>query len=179
MIYFVRHGEAEAGWGTAPDPGLSALGLRQAEAVAEQLSQETVNQILASPMRRCQETSRPFATESGLKVATEPAVSEIPTPEGLDDRVIWLRGFMAGTWDAAPAVVADWRETLIGKLASIEDHTVVFSHFIAINTIVGHLTGSDLVTSFTPGHCSVTKLERKNDVLRVVETGSEAATKVL
>jgi broad specificity phosphatase PhoE len=86
---------------------------------------------------------------------------------------------MAGTWDAAPAVVADWRATLIGKLASIEDHTVVFSHFIAINTIVGHLTGSDLVTSFTPGHCSVTKLERKNDVLRVVETGSEAATKVL
>ncbi|MAN75554.1 MAG: histidine phosphatase family protein [Henriciella sp.] len=179
MIYLVRHGEAEAGWGTSPDPGLSALGLKQAEAVAEQLASQPVNQILASPMRRCQETSRPFAGQSGLQVSTEPAVTEIPTPDGLDDRVDWLRGFMAGTWDAAPPVVADWREALVGKLASIENHTVVFTHFIAINTIVGHLSGSDAVTSFRPGHCSVTKLQRENDVLRIVERGSEAATRVL
>ena len=50
---------------------------------------------------------------------------------------------------------------------------------IAINTIVGHLSGSDAVTSFRPGHCSVTKLQRENDVLRIVERGSEAATRVL
>lgn len=179
MIYFVRHGEAEAGWGTAPDPGLSALGLKQAEAVAAELEKHSVSQILASPMRRCQETSRPYANLSGLPVATDPAVSEIPTPEGLSDRVEWLRGFMAGTWDAAPSAVADWRSDLISRLASIEDETVVFSHFIAINTIVGHLEGSDLVTSFRPGHCSVTILKRDGDTLSVERRGSEAATRVL
>ena len=179
MIYFVRHGEAEAGWGTAPDPGLSALGLKQAEAVAAELGKQSVSQIIASPMRRCQETSRPFASTSRLHVATDPAVSEIPTPEGLSDRVEWLRGFMAGSWDAAPSVVADWRSDLISRLATIENDTVVFSHFIAINTIVGHLEGSDLVPSFRPGHCSVTVLKREGNKLSVDRRGSEAATKVL
>ena len=37
MIYLVRHGEAAAGWGDHPDPGLSALGQKQAKAVAVEL----------------------------------------------------------------------------------------------------------------------------------------------
>lgn len=179
MIYFVRHGEAEAGWGTAPDPGLSGLGKKQAEAVAAELSGKAVSRILTSPMQRCRETSAPFARTSGLAPSVEPAVSEIPTPEGLDDRVSWLRGFMAGEWDAAPAVVADWRSTLLSRLETIPDETVVFSHFIAINTIVGHLTGSPVVTSFRPGHCSVTVLTREGGQLALAELGSEAATRVL
>lgn len=179
MIFLVRHGEAEAGWGTAPDPGLSALGHKQAEAVAQTLTGQPITHALSSPMQRCRETSAPFVKASGLSAVIEPDVSEIPTPEGLNDRVAWLRGFMAGDWDAAPAVVADWRESLLARLHTIEDNTVVFSHFIAINTIVGHLTGSEKVTSFRPGHCSVTQLRRDGGRLVVDMLGSEAATKVL
>lgn len=179
MIFFVRHGEAEAGWGSAPDPGLSDLGHKQAEAVAAQLASHPVSSILSSPMQRCRETSSPFAKTSGLTATIEPAVTEIPTPEGLDDRVTWLRGFMAGEWDAAPPVVSEWRSALLDRLEKIEDGTVVFSHFIAINTIVGHLMGSEKVTTFRPGHCSVTVLHRENGKLAVQTLGSEAATKIL
>ena len=179
MIYFVRHGEAEAGWGHAPDPGLSALGREQAEAVAHRLESEYIEHAFASPMARCQQTSQPFARESGLTVRTEPAVSEIPTPGGLDDRVAWLRGFMSGDWNEAPQLLHDWRETLLARVAALPDHTVVFSHFIAINTIVGHLQGAESVTSFRPGHCSVTSLTRTGGKLAVETLGSEAATRVL
>lgn len=179
MIFLVRHGEAEAGWGTAPDPGLSDLGRKQAEAVSQLIGRETIQSILTSPMQRCRETSAPFAAASGFTAKVEPAVTEIPTPEGLDDRVAWLRGFMAGDWNAAPPVVADWRKTLLDRIFTVEDNTVVFSHFIAINTIVGHLTGSEAVTSFRPGHCSVTMLEKSTGGLNLVERGSEAATRVL
>ena len=179
MICLVRHGEAEAGWGHAADPGLSTLGGQQAEAVGEQLARQPFEQAFSSPMARCQQTSRPFARRSGLTIATEPKVSEIPTPEGLDDRVAWLRGFMAGTWDEALPLLHDWRKALIERVEALPDNTVVFTHFIAINSIVGHLSGSQLVTSFRPGHCSVTRLNKGADGLSVSELGSEAATQVI
>lgn len=179
MIYLVRHGEAASGWGHAADPGLSDLGHAQAEAVAEILEGFDIQNAFASPMARCQETSKPFAKLSGLPVSTEPLVTEIPTPEGLADRVAWLRGFMSGDWGAALPLIAAWKARLIEKVASLPDQSVVFTHFIAINSVVGHLSGDDRVTVFRPGHCSITQLERTDTGLRVAERGAEAATKVL
>jgi hypothetical protein len=54
----------------------------------------------------------------------------------------------------------------------------VFSHFIAINAIVGLLTKDDRVVVFKPGHASITALERVGGKLRVKELGPEAATLV-
>lgn len=179
MICLVRHGEAASGSGHAADPGLSELGQTQAEAIGQFLSREPFSTAIASPMSRCQQTSRPFARLTGLAIATEPAVSEIPTPEGLDDRIAWLRGFMSGTWDEALPLLHDWRAALLSAVDALPDNTVVFTHFVAINTIVGHADGSQLVTSFRPDHCSVTRLERGKNGLEVTERGSESATRIL
>ena len=179
MIYLIRHGEASAGWGHAEDPGLSERGHRQAEAVARSLEPETVRQIVASPMARCQQTALPYAALSGLSLTTEPSVSEIPTPEGLSDRVAWLRGFMAGSWDDALPLLHDWRTRLIDAVTALPDETAVFTHFIAINTVTGYLEGSREVTTFRPGHCSVTCLSKSREGLRLESLGSEAATQIL
>ena len=65
MIYFVRHGEAAAGWGEHPDPGLSDKGWIQAEAVAKRLIGLDIQQVFTSPMARCQETASAFADLAG------------------------------------------------------------------------------------------------------------------
>lgn len=180
MICLVRHGEAAATWGQVPgDPGLSDLGQQQAESVAQQLMGGGFRYIFASPMKRCQETSAPFARLSGLAVTTSRAVSEVPTPDGLDDRVAWLQGFMAGTWETAPGIVLDWRDALIQQIETLPDNTVVFSHFVAINAVASHFEKSDQVMVFRPGHCSVTRLERSGSGMVIAERGSESATKVL
>lgn len=179
MIYLVRHGEASASWGQVQDPGLSELGKTQAHQVAETLQGVSIEQVLTSPMARCQQTASPFSELSGLPAKVDPAVTEIPTPEGLDDRVTWLRGFMAGAWGEAPAVVSDWRATLLERAHQLPEKCVVFTHFIAINTIIGHLEGSDAVTTFRPGHCSVTTLRRTGSSLEIDTLGSEAVTRVL
>lgn len=179
MIYLVRHGEASAGWGHVHDPGLSELGVRQARQVAETLRDQAIEQALTSPMARCQQTAAPFSELSGLPAKIDPAVTEIPTPQGLDDRVSWLRGFMSGSWDQAPSIIADWRMALLERAHALNEQTIVFTHFIAINTIVGHIKGSQAVTSFRPGHCSVTKLCRTANGLEIDSLGSEAATQVL
>lgn len=179
MIWLVRHGEAAAGWGEADDPGLSALGHKQAAATAGILATEPIRNLVCSPMQRCQETAAPFAARSGLRILTEPLVSEIPTPPDLADRREWLSGFMSGDWSAAPALLHTWRADLLDAVSNLEDGTVVFTHFIAINTIVGHLYDKPSVTNFRPGHCSITRLERTSSRLSVAQLGSEAATRVL
>jgi broad specificity phosphatase PhoE len=179
VIYLVRHGEAAASWGTHPNPGLSELGQDQARAVAKTLSSLDISQIYTSPMQRCQETSEPFAQFSGLSVTIEPCVTEIPTPPEIEDRIPWLRNLMSGTWDEAPTLVNDWRDALIETVSKLPSGTVVFSHFIAINAIVGYLEGHSKVTVFKPTYCSITKLEPTPNGLILLERGAEASTKVL
>ncbi|WP_353256429.1 histidine phosphatase family protein [Hyphomonas sp.] len=179
MIWLIRHGEAAAGWGDHPDPGLSAVGAKQAEAVAEILKGAGVQRVVSSPMQRCRETSAPLAAKLGLTPVIAPQVSEIATPPGTADRVDWLRTVMAGTWTSAGPDYSQWRSRMSTFAHDLPDGAAVFSHFVAINALCGSLEQDDRVTMFRPGHCSITRLERRHGQLRVAEYGSEAATRVL
>ncbi len=179
MIYFVRHGEAAAGWGEHPDPGLSDNGWIQAEAVAKRLIALDISTALTSPMTRCQETASAYADLSGKALTVEPTVTEIPTPAGIEDRRTWLRNLMAGDWEQTPDQVKAWHRDLLETVENLPDNTVVFSHFIAINAIVGHLSGASSVTVFRPNYCSITVLERSESGLSIVERGESLETRVL
>lgn len=179
MIYLIRHGEAAATWGAHPDPGLSDTGKQQADAVAARLSQLGIRQAISSPMARCQETAKAFSTLSGLELAIEPAVTEIPTPAAIGDRVSWLRALMSGTWETTPDLVQDWRGRLINSVSALPDQTVVFTHFVAINAVAGHLENNDRVTIFRPNYCSVTSLELTAKGIRLTQRGESLSTKVL
>ena len=76
MIFLVRHGEAAAGWGDHPDPGLSDLGQAQAHQVASNLADLGATSLISSPMQRCRETASPLAEHLGTSARIEPAVSE-------------------------------------------------------------------------------------------------------
>ncbi|MEO1406392.1 MAG: histidine phosphatase family protein [Pseudomonadota bacterium] len=177
MIFLVRHGEAAAGWGEHPDPGLSELGRDQAESAALELMALGAHQSITSPMQRCRETSTAFEDLSGVKASVETAISEIETPAGVDDRVAWLRGVMAGEWSAD---LLDWRKQAFETVNGLPDGTAVFSHFVAINAIIGEILDDPKVLIFKPGHCSITQLERGADGnLTVARLGGEAETRVL
>ena len=179
MIYLIRHGEAAARWGSHPDPGLSDLGREQAAAVAETLTGLGIKRSLSSPMARCQETAHAFAARSGLDLVIEPNVTEIPTPADVTDRVPWLQALMAGNWADAPPLVQAWRTGLLETVSALPVDTAVFSHFVAINALVGHLEGTDKVTVFRPNYCSVTRLEVTENGLRLTARGDSLETKVL
>lgn len=179
MIYLIRHGEAAASWGAHPDPGLSEAGHAQARAVAIDLSELGIQNVITSPMARCQETASAFSTRSGLAAVITPSVTEIPTPPSIDDRVSWLRALMSGKWDTAPELVQDWRNGLIETVSALPEHTAIFTHFVAINAIAGHLDGDDNVTVFRPNYCSVTTLARTTNGLRLVKRGDSLETKIL
>ncbi|HWA89970.1 MAG TPA: histidine phosphatase family protein [Rhizomicrobium sp.] len=180
-LYLVRHGRAEAGFGEAMDPGLDALGREQAQAVAASLAPRGPLPIVSSPLRRTQETAAPLAKLWNRAPRIEPAVAEIPSPKGmtLEERVTWLRNLMGGSWRSVPRDLAEWREHCVATATGIAEDSVVFSHYVAINVILGAATGDDRVVAFSPDNCSVTIFETDGARLRLVDKGQEASlTKV-
>ncbi|MGW6355346.1 bifunctional RNase H/acid phosphatase [Streptomyces sp. NPDC055092] len=155
----LRHGETAltpekrfSGSGGA-DPELSAAGRAQAERVAAALAARgTVQAIVSSPLKRCQETARTVAARLGLDVHIEEGLRETDFGawEGLtfgevrerfpDDMNAWLASSKAeptGGGESFAAVarrVAATRDRLVGQYAG---RTVLLvTHVTPIKTLV-------------------------------------------
>ncbi len=181
-VWMVRHGEAQTAWGAGdPDPGLSPVGLRQAEAVARTLTAAGAVRILTSPLRRCRETAAPFAALSGLAVVVEPRVAEIASPPGLppSERRAWLSRAFEGEWAQIEGDdYAAWRDAVVATVAA-SPGAVVFTHFVAINAALSAATGSERVVVRRPANAAVAVFETDGARLTLVDGGVEADGAVL
>jgi broad specificity phosphatase PhoE len=177
-LYLVRHGRAAAGWNTDADPGLDEIGQRQAIVVGDRLAHFGPIPMLTSPLRRCQETAIPLADAWAVTPTIEPAVAEIPSPEGvaMADRIEWLREAMRGTWSDLGARYLAYRDLVVSTLTAIDSDTVVFSHFVAINVAIGSAIGDDRLVVRSLDNCSVTVVDVVDSALQLVESGHEADT---
>ncbi len=178
IVRLVRHGRAAAGWNVDPDPDLDELGREQSEKVAGELMAIGAFSIVASPLRRCRSTAAYYADRVALPVVVEPAVAEIPSPEGIEmaDRVDWLRGAMQGTWADLGQRYTSYRDATVDYVKGCHSDTVIFSHFIAINAVIGACIGDDRLVIRSLDNCSITTVAIEAGRLRLVEGGSEADT---
>ncbi|TVS11803.1 MAG: histidine phosphatase family protein [Gammaproteobacteria bacterium] len=178
-IYLVRHGKAAAGWDGHPDPGLDPLGQTQSRIAADFLAPLGPLAIRSSPLARARETAAFLAEIWDVEPLIEPRMAEIPSPsEDLAERSAWLQKAMAGTWADLEPRYRQWRDTVLDCLREIEQDTVIFSHFIAINVAVGHVKGNDRIVCFRPDNASITQLTVHDGRLALAELGSEANTEV-
>jgi broad specificity phosphatase PhoE len=179
-VRLVRHGRATAGWDADPDPGLDDLGRAQAEAVAARLATPgDPLPIVVSPLRRCRETAAPLAARWAVLPVVDAAVAEIPSPEGVPfgQRVPWLRDAMQGTWSALGPRYVAYRDGVAARVAACFTDTVIVSHFVAINAVIGACVGDDRLVIASLDNCSCTVVEvAAGGRLRLVETGDEADT---
>lgn len=182
IVRLVRHGRAAAGWDVDPDPGLDELGHSQALDAAHRLAASGRVPVLSSPLRRCRETAAPLAALWSTSVEIEPGVAEIPSPEGYDigDRVVWLRTAMAGEWAALGQRYTDFRDGVVETIVALADRhaegCVVFSHFIAINAVIGAALGDDRLVIRSLDNASITVVEVTGSSIELVEGGHEADT---
>ncbi len=180
-LYLVRHGKAATSWGSGDlDPGLDEVGLAQAEARAGQLADKGPLAILSSPLRRARETAAALERRWQASAQVDPRIGEIQTarisPEGREQ---WLKTILQRRWPELGAPLERWRNDVLEALAGITQDTVVFSHFVAINVIVGHAVGDDRVTCFRPENCSCSVLEVHGRQFRILELGTQGAGKIL
>lgn len=177
-VYLVRHGRAAAGWNTDADPGLDAVGRHQAKEMAERLGPLGPLSLVASPLLRCRQTAEALQAVWGTPARIEPLVAEIPSPEGVPmaERVEWLREAMRGTWAELGSRYTEFRDGVVSAVRATPTDTVVCSHFIAINAIIGAATGDDRLVIRSLDNCSVTVVDVGPHGLTLVEGGHEADT---
>ena len=178
-IYMVRHGRASAGWDTALDPELDELGHEQAREAADQLQSLQLGNIITSPLMRCQQTAGPLAQMWNVVPQVCVEVSEIPSPNGvaMSDRVVWLRQAMQGTWSELGSDYVQYRDCITNFVRGIQTDAVIFSHFIAINAVIGGVLGDDRLVIRSLDNCSTTIFERDTvGNLLLVQGGHEADT---
>jgi len=179
-VHLIRHGHAAAGFAADRDPGLDEMGRAQAVQVASELVTAGPIPIRTSPLRRCQETAAPLAALWGTEPLVDPSVTEVAAPtDDLAGRAAWLQEAMAGGWSDLEGPPRQWRDTLISSVQAIDTDTVVFTHFVAINAVIGAATGSDRVLVERLGYVSRTIVETDGDELVLIRSGGAGESVVL
>lgn len=179
-ILLVRHGEAAAEWGQHEDPGLSTLGRQQAMDAAQALRPRLGSgwELYSSPKARTLETAEPLARVLGVEARVEEAFSEIPAPVPLERRKAWLRQFMREQWHGQPDTLWQWRDRMLERLCELEAPSVVYTHFLVINTVVAAAEQRDETLCFWPDNGSITHLRLKGGHLELVALGRAMKTVV-
>lgn len=179
-LTLVRHGRATGGWDDHEDPGLDHVGQAQARALARHLEATPPLPMLVSPMRRCRETAAPLAATWGVVPQVEPALTEIPSPEGvpMGERVPWLRKAMESTWTALGRSFTDYRAGVVLRLLACPADTLIVSHFVAINAAIGAALGDDRLVIYRLDNTSRTDFDVTAGRLVLVEAGAEADTQI-
>jgi broad specificity phosphatase PhoE len=174
-IWIVRHGEAAASWEADPDPALSELGRSQAEATSLALLEFLPNDvsIVSSPLRRAQETADALAAKMQKPVAIDDRFSEVRSPVPLSERKDWLRNFMQQDWTQQTEDLWDWRNDIVAGLTACQGPTVVFCHFLVINAVVAHISGSNKVLQCWPANASFHHFALDAGKLSLLELGQQ------
>jgi len=186
-LLLIRHAlpvRIEDGDGPA-DPELSDEGWRQAGALAAWLADEDIDVMVASPLRRAQETAEPLASLLELEVATVDGLAEfdrdapwyIPIEElKAADDPRW-HAMIAGDWDLDPdefqrSVV----EAVDGIIADNPGRTVAaVCHGGTINAYLSAVLGLDQLMFFVPDYTSVSRVRASRSGPRSLVTLNETA----
>jgi broad specificity phosphatase PhoE len=88
---------------------------------------------------------------------------------------------MSGTWTRIAEMSGDryrtYKESVVHTVSSMKVDTVVFSHFVAINIVIGAALNDDRMVIAHLDNCSVTTVDVAPDgTLTIVEMGREADT---
>ena len=192
-IYLVRHGEATEGW-TSQDPPLSELGKSQAESlvtfVNSTIDENSINNIdfISSPLNRCKETASLALEKIYSEILINDNFRELPSPTvDLKKRVNWLRRVLPLTWSEllkdketkdSGVNFIQWKKNIMNNIYSINKNTIIFTHFVVINSIIGEILKSDKIVNFQPSNCSITEIRKINDRLKLVKLGKSLESTV-
>jgi probable phosphoglycerate mutase len=183
-LVLVRHGlpvRLATEDGAPADPPLSPEGFGQADAVGHWLRREPFDAVYVSPMRRAQQTARPFLEVSGHEAAIEPRIAEfdrdadeyVPLEElKRTDYETWKQ-LVQGGYEAQPNFV-DFYTHAIAALNEISrrhagERVLVVCHGGVINVWAADVLGLGPRLFFEPGYTSVNRF-------RVARSGERSVT---
>ena len=168
-LIFIRHGEAANAWGAHKDPGLSPNGLKQAQSIIENTELQKLEKFdfISSPKARAIETSQPIANTFQKKVLIDETFNEIPSKRiiTVDKKIL-------------PSEIKKWDEEIYKRVISFQNNSIIFCHFMVINSILSNITKSDTILYFHPDYVSITKILIENSQVTSFQTPDSKKTYV-
>ena len=175
----IRHGEAAESWGTHPDPGLSELGIKQSKSLLNNKMLELLDSysFVSSPKSRAKMTAEPLIKKFNKELIVKDAYSEIPSND-IDNsqKKTWLKDVMNTEIKDLPDFVVNWRNKIIKHSLGLSQNTIIFTHFMVINALVGSLLKKNAIMCFYPNYVSVTKITFENKEIKSISLGDERKT---
>jgi broad specificity phosphatase PhoE len=191
-LLFIRHAEPEriaGGSGRPADPALTVRGHDQAQRLAKWLASESIDAVLASPLRRAVETAEPLASLLGRTVEIDDDLAEydrgadhyIPTEELARTNDPRFQMMIEGRWeefggDDPIAFGARVRGAIDRIVASHAGRTVAaVCHGGVINRALADVVGIDRHLWFEPAYTSISRVRASRRGPRTVVTINEHA----
>tara|TARA_B100000073_G_scaffold324464_1_gene307387 strand:- start:338 stop:901 length:564 start_codon:yes stop_codon:yes gene_type:complete len=167
-IIFVRHGEAESSFGIHQDPALSENGIAQSLKLIEHGGLQSLESFtfLSSPKLRAIETAKPIAKKFNKLIKIDETFIEIPSKNiEISKKQEWLKQIVETKKNQLPDNIKLWEKNIFKKIQSFQQNTIIFSHFMVINSIISTLSNSKNLLYFYPDYTSVTKIININGKL--------------
>ena len=180
-LIFIRHGEAASSWVSHEDPGLSEKGLEQSEAILhrEDLQNLKNYKFISSPRKRAIETSRPLVKKFNKKIVIDETFNEIPSSDVDNNKKRqWLEKIVKMKKSDLPKNILDWQQKIYESVLESQGNTVIFSHFMVINSVISNILKSDTILYFYPDNTSVTKIFLLNGRIKSFQIGDNKKTHV-
>ena len=179
-LLLIRHGRPtrdERADGPA-DPGLSDIGRRQAEALADWLGDEALDAVYASPMRRAVETAAPLADRLGLKVTAEPDVAEYDAGAASYIPIEELKAAGDPRWMELPDDIPTFQRRVVDAVERIvaahgSGRVAVVCHGGVVNVYLSWVLKTEQALFFLPHYTSVSRVLASADGRRSVDAVNE------
>ncbi len=167
-IYLVQHGEKERLPG---DPGLTALGRRQAADTARWLQGRGLHALYSSPLRRARETAEAISHATGLGVRVDGRLRERMNWDGAQafdafladwDRATKDRDLVLGNGESSRSAGERLR-VFLGGLSGVSGPVAAVSHGGVTIDLLRSLVGDDALPPGLVGEgipaCAITTLD--------------------
>ncbi len=186
QLILVRHARPERIENSAgpADPPLTALGIRQAQAMADWLGTESIDSLYVSPMVRAGQTCAPLETALGMQATVVDDVREfdseersyIPIEDQKADRAQWHEFLkQEGEVDRS-----EFQNSVVGALEQIiEDNqgntVAVVCHGGVINAWASRVLNHKRILFFEPDYTSINRFMAASSGERSIVSLNETA----
>lgn len=191
-LLVIRHARPvrdEAPEGGSADPGLADLGRLQAEATADYLTDEGINHIVSSSMKRALQTAEPLADLLGLPIERLDDLREsdhrsqiyVPSEEwSRDDPAV--AHYYDEDRDLSDTIFSDGYEEFRDRVGRGFEHVIrsnrsrtvaVFCHGMVTGVYLQILLGIDDPLALLVDYCGITRVAASSTGVRTVRSVNE------
>jgi broad specificity phosphatase PhoE len=124
-------------------------------------------------------TAAPLVNKYKKDLIIDPIFSEIPSDDiELADKRRWLTDTMKIDINSLPTIVCNWRDRILSKVLTLNKDTIIFTHFMVINSIIGKLVDNPTLLYFYPDYTSITKIIIEDGIVKEFYVGGEKKTPI-